>query len=839
MNVEIPELSLVVLVGVSGSGKSTFAARHFAATEVISSDVCRGLVSDDPNDQSATPAAFELVHFLAEKRLEGGRLTVIDATNVQSHARAPLVSLARKQNVLPVALVLDVPEKVCQERNKGRTDRDFAARVIKQQTSQLKRSLKSLKREGFRQIHVCRSVEEVEAVTFERTKLWNDRREDHGPFDIIGDIHGCFDELVSLLEKLGYQVNGFEVTAPENRKAVFVGDLVDRGPASPQVVRLVMGMVAAGTALCVAGNHEEKLRRKLAGKKVKVAYGLAETLEQLEAEPPEFLEESRVFMDSLISHYVLDDGKLVVSHAGLTEKLQGRASRQVRSFCLWGETTGETDEYGLPVRYEWANDYRGKAMVVYGHTPVPRATWVNGTICLDTGCVFGGELTALRYPERELVSVPAERTYYEPVKPLGPPERPHPDQLDLNDVTGKRIIDTRYHPPLTLREEHSFAALEVMSRFAVDPRLLLYLPPTMSPPETASEGEFLEHPREAFSYFRTRGLPRVICQEKHMGSRAIVLVGRTAEAIEERFGLRVERGGVIVTRTGRPFFRDGEEEASVLDRTRAALDATGAWEQLGTDWILLDAELLPWSAKAGDLVRSQYAAVGRAAHSGLAGVLGDMQRAADRGGLDPDLLDRTLRRQQASEDYVEAYRRYCWRVDSPADLRLAPFHILASEGQVHIDKPHPWHLETIRSWCQAAPEFLHETASLEVDLADEASEKAAIEWWLERTTAGSEGMVVKPLDWIVRGRKGLVQPAIKCRGREYLRIIYGPEYTEPENLERLRSRSVGRKRSLALREFALGLEALHRFVDREPLYRVHECVFGILGLETEPVDPRL
>jgi len=851
MKITLPELSLVVLVGPSGSGKSTFAKKHFKATEVLSSDRCRGLVSDDENDQKATTAAFEVLRFIASKRLAAGKLTVVDATNVQESARKPLVALAREHDCLPVAIVLNVPEKVCNERNRERSDRAFGSHVIQQQRSQLERSLRRLKGEGFRHVSVLETPEQVDAAIVERTRLWSDLRDERGPFDIIGDVHGCLDELTSLLTKLGYEVDGLPGSPaarhPAGRKAVFLGDLVDRGPDSPGVLRLVMSMVRDGTALCVPGNHDVKLMRKLQGRDVRITHGLAETLEQLASEPAAWRREIADFLDGLVSHYVLDNGQLVVAHAGLKEPFQGRASARVREFCLYGETTGETDEYGLPVRFDWAAEYRGPAFVVYGHTPVPEATWLNRTLCLDTGCVFGGRLTALRYPEKELVDVPATRTYYEPVKPLLPASeaapsvagRPYDDLLDIEDALGKRIVETRVHRTVTIREENAAAALEVMSRFAADPRWLIYLPPTMSPSETCSEGEYLEHPREAFAYFRSRGVPRVTCQEKHMGSRAIVIACRDVEAARRRFGSQDDRTGIVYTRTGRPFFPDGEVENAILGRVRAALDTAGFWDELGTDWVCLDAELLPWSAKAEELLRSQYAAVGSAATAGLSAAVSSLQAAVKRGAGDADLVARFMDRRVMTDRYVDSYRQYCWRVEDVSDLKLAPFHLLATEGRVHTDRDHLWHMETLTGLCAGSGGFLHPTATHLVDLADAESEAAGIQWWEELTARGGEGMVVKPLDWIVRGKKGLIQPALKCRGREYLRIIYGPEYTSPEHLERLRARSLGRKRSLALREFALGLEALHRFVEKEPLYRVHECVFGVLALESEPVDPRL
>lgn len=846
--IKIPHLSFVALIGPSGAGKSTFARQHFLPTEVISSDFCRGLVGDDENDQSVTKDAFEVLYFIAAKRLAAGRFTVVDATNVRPEDRKRLIALAREYHVLPAAIVFDLPERVYHERNATRADRNFGPHVIRSHVQSLHKSMRGLEREGFRNVNVLRTLEDVDGVTIERQRLWNDRRDDHGPFDIVGDVHGCLDEAVALLRQLGYTVAGTrdapEVTAPVGRRAVFVGDLVDRGPDSPGVLRLVMHMVENGTALCVPGNHDVKLMKKLRGKEVRVSHGLAETLAQLEHEPPEFRRQAADFIYSLVSHYVLDDGKLVVAHAGLKESLQGRASGAVRDFALYGETTGETDDYGLPVRYDWASEYRGQAMVVYGHTPVPEPEWVNRTICLDTGCVFGGKLTALRYPERELVSVPATRMYYEPVRPLAaegatsPPERDG-IVLDIDDVMGKRVIKPRLGRSITIREENARAALEIMSRFAVDPRWLVYLPPTMSPPATAAEGELLERPAEAFDYFRKEGVTRLVCEEKHMGSRAVVVLCRSEEVAATRFGIRGEGRGVIYTRTGRRFFESGDIEATLLDRIDHAMLSTGLWDELATDWIALDTELLPWSAKAGDLLRKQYAPTGAAGIAALrAGT--DWVKQGQAAGIELGALaDRLSVRQSAMGAYIDEYRRYCWSVSGADDLRLAPFHVLAHEGAATLQRDHAWHLALIDRLCAAAPGVFRVTQRRYVDLDDPASEQEASQWWHDITSGTSEGMVVKPVDGVVTGSKGLIQPAVKCRGREYLRIIYGPTYTEPDNLSRLRQRGLAPKRALALREFALGHEALHRFVEGEPLYRVHECVFGVLAMESEPVDPRL
>ena len=888
--ITIPELSLVLLIGASSAGKSTFARKHFKPTEILSSDFCRGLVSDDENDMDATKAAFDVLHYIAAKRLAARRLVVVDATNLKPEDRKPFVDLAREYHVLLIAIVLDPPQKVCTARNQARPDRHLPRSVIRGHIQQLRRSVRRLGRESFRYIYHLRSEAEIDSVRIERQRLWTDRRDDSGPFDIIGDLHGCCDELEELLGVLGYVRNEEEIFVhPQGRRALFLGDLVDRGPRIVDTLELIMGMCKAGSALCVPGNHDIKLIRRLRERnktekfshggrhrskisETQITHGLADTLAELDALPADEREpfEERVitFVDSLVSHFLLNDGKLVVAHAGMKEEMQGRASGAVREFALYGETTGETDVFGLPIRYDWASAYRGRATVVYGHTPVPEPEWFNHTINIDTGCVFGGKLTALRYPEKELVSVPAQRVYSEPVRPFLESEtetpqltaqQAHDDLLNIADYLQKLMIHTRLMGNVVVREENAAAALEVMTRFAVAPQWLIYLPPTMSPSATSGLPNILEHPEEAFSYYRNEGVSQIICEEKHMGSRVVIVLCRDETIALKRFGI-VDNGsvqptfdadkspetnrvqpkiGVCYTRTGRPFFSDPEMEGALLQRLHTAFDAIKFWETHETDWVCLDAELMPWSAKAQELIKEQYAPVGVAGGIALKHAADVLTQSGERGLAVQGLQGQIIQRQDSVERYRNVYRQYCWAVTSLNDLKLAPFHLLAVEGNVYTDKDHRWHLDTLKALCDADPGLLQATAYHVVAVGDEASQGGAVQWWEALTEQGAEGMVVKPYDFHPRSSRGLIQPAVKCRGREYLRIIYGPEYLLPDNLDRLKARNLGVKRRLALREFALGIEALERFVRREPLQRVHECVFGVLALESEPVDPRL
>lgn len=415
--IAIPRLALVLLVGPSGCGKSTFAGRHFLPTEVVSSDALRGMIADDEADQTASGAAFDVLHLIVEKRLQRAHFTVVDATMLTPAARLPLARIARRCHVPLVAVVLAPSLAECVANDAGRA-RVVGREVIGRQHALVEDAIRALQREDVRDVHVLRSRAEVDAARVERMAMPSDRTWDTGPFDIVGDVHGCVTELDALLRRMGWTLDGDTWRHPAGRRLAFLGDLVDRGPDSPRVLRWAMRSVAAGTAICVPGNHDDKLRRKLQGASVKVAHGLERTLEQLAAEPPGFADEVAAFIGTLPHHLILDGARLCIAHAGMKHALQGRDDARVRDFALYGDTTGEVDEFGLPVRLNWAAEYHGRRTVVYGHTPQPIPEWVNETINIDTGCAFGGALTALRWPERELVREPARERYAIPARPF-------------------------------------------------------------------------------------------------------------------------------------------------------------------------------------------------------------------------------------------------------------------------------------------------------------------------------------------------------------------------------------------------------------------------------------
>ena len=878
---ELPDFCLLLLVGASGSGKSTLAARLFAPTEVLSSDAFRAMVSDDPDCAAATGDAFALLRDLAARRLAWRRLTVVDATNLRAVDRATFVAAARAAHAPCLALLLDVPEAVCLERNRARPD-PRPAKAVKRHCAMASRAFRSLRREGFTRV-LRLAEDDIAAAAVRRVPLRTDRRADAGPFDIIGDVHGCWQELRHLLDRLGYTVSEspepglprFRLSHPEGRRIILLGDLADRGPDSPAVLQFAVDAAGAGAALCVPGNHDIKLLRHLRGREQSPDHGFAATMEQLAADPErhaELLAALPRFLDGLPSHLVLDGGALAVAHAGVKKSMLARASRGVLDFCAHGEHMGDTDDFGLRVRADWAADYDGEATVVHGHTAAPEPRWTGRTLCIDTGAVFGGSLTAFRWPERELVQVPAMQVWCEPKRPLdASPEPSHgeartdgagtavsggepasPDATDRNtmvmDPSGearfarlpdaahllaKRLFATRFGRPVSIDAGRAAAAFETLARFSADPRWLVFVAPTTATVGSSAREGWLERPEEAFAHYAQAGVSRVCVQEKHMGSRAVAVICRDAETAARRFG-DASRTGAITTKTGRPFFADPDVEADAVARLRAAAGRAGLWETLGgTGWVVIDGEMLPWLLKAGGLIRGTFAPAGCAGAEAACALEAAASAAAARGVPGASALaEMAARRGMDMAAYRSAYRPFA----ADGETRFAPFHILAAEGQCFSGEPHSWHMARAAELA-AADRFVAPTAWREVDPASPQETAAAAQWWEELCDSGREGVVVKGPCLAPSG--GSLAPSVKVRGRSALRIIYGPGYDDPATLPGLKCRATGRKRTLARIGLAIGLEGLARLAEGASMARVHEAVAGSLAVASEPVDARL
>lgn len=393
MRIDINDFCLVVLLG-EPARTAAFASRHFPTPNVIAL-----AAHEDGMLASSTRAALDT-------SLAARDLTVIDAAGASSQVRDEILKCAKHHHARVYALTAVGPSSPTR---------------------------RSLAKGNYRGVYEIKPSQDLGAIELVISPLPVDRRELQGPFDIIGDVHGCFRELCTLLERLEYEVRfkgkgsarRVRITAPENRTVIFVGDLVDRGPAAPDVLRIAMQMALDGTGYCVLGNHDIKFLRWLKGRTVRLSHGLERTVDQMKGESADFRRDVLAYLDALPIHLWLANGKLAVAHAGIKAEMLGRTSGAIAEFCLYGDHSGEKDTRGLPMRYNWALDYEGDTQVIYGHTPVPEARWQNNTLCIDTGCCFGGALTGLRWPENEIISVPARAEYVKSARPFGhPPPRP-------------------------------------------------------------------------------------------------------------------------------------------------------------------------------------------------------------------------------------------------------------------------------------------------------------------------------------------------------------------------------------------------------------------------------
>lgn len=861
--IPFPHAGIIVLVGPSNSGKTTLLRRlvdegTFLQTEIVSSDEYRTRLGDTDfmdwknrpreeadiifNDyQLLSSLAFEAMNTTIAMRCRLGKLTVVDATHLQEEYRKQYIDLADKHNVPCIAWVLDVQEETLLKRDDQR-DHPRGRQRVKQQLGQFKRSLRSIKDEGFAYTY---TLKDTDGVLFARKQ--NPLLVEIGAgLDIIGDIHGCYNEMIELLDKLGYTVdeNGL-YKHPEDRQLVSVGDVMSRGPQSLKTMIFWKKHVESGVARMIDSNHGWKIARYLGGRNVILSHGdehIATELEQYAQEAGDeaatiLKNEMKQFLLSAPSHLLFCRNgvrRVVVAHAGIRDEYIGKHSKRIQDFCRYGDTDG-MDGKGTPVRKEWYVEHESGEIIVWGHDPRPFPTVVKNTVNIDQGAVFGGSLTAYRYPEQQFVSIKAKRDYAgDPDSPLIRWERGRFSPPNLRKFVEGYAVQTELYGEVTVRGEFVKAAIDTVSHFTVPLEELVYFPPTMSPaPAVSVDENYLEHPREAFAYFRAQGVKNMVAEKKHMGSRAILLLFRNEEAALSYVGRPTL--GTIYTRTGRAFF-DRSTESEVLHKLNEDLQRADYFTKNNTDLLLLDAEIVPWNLKARELISSQYAHVAESALMDREHLL-EKLREAEQSGRDvaPWIIEMEEKLQNA-HIFREAFQKYCWDVNGLDGIKIAPFHTLAHSGQTFFDHSHIWHMEQNRKLATLSSLFM-ETEYRTV--TSEADEEQVIRWWEEMTEEGHEGIVIKPETFISRNGDKMIQPALKVRGRKYLHIIYGIDYLQPENLARLKQRKTGKKERHALMECALSKESVERFIRKEPIERVHECVLAAMSLESDPVDPRL
>lgn len=861
MEIILPYAGIVLLIGPSNSGKSTFLKQlvdkgQVLPSEIISSDEYRVRVSNvefidwahrwkDVSEslydeyQQISAEAFSLMEATIEARCRLNKITFVDATHLYPDDRKRYIELAKKHHVPVVSLVLDVDQELLLLRDKNR-ENPRGSKRIKQQYQVFKREKRFIKKEGYFATYFITVTNEVEV---NRAKSNPVHLEVENGIDIIGDIHGCYEEMIQLLEQLGYEKNAQELYVhPEGRKFLSLGDIMSRGPESLKTMNFFLRHVKEKLAYMIDSNHGWKIARWLEGKNVTLNHGDELVAREFEKyEHPDDIdrlkEELKEFLLKAPSHYVLTKNgipTLVCTHAGIKDEFVGKQSDDISDYCRYGDHEG-VDDTGRPIRKDWTIHHKTSILIVWGHDPKPKPLVINNTINIDQGVVFGGELTAFRYPEKKFVAVQAIEDYSKgqnnPLIELKK-KRLNPPNI-AKFIDGFSVL-TGELGKVEIPKQYALASIDSVSHYTVPIEEMVYIPPTMSPtPATSSIENYLEHPKEAIDYYRNMGIKRMVAQKKHMGSRGILFLFRDIEVGRKYVGR--ETLGVIYTRTGRRFF-DIETEEKVLARINKSLTNSDYFNKYRTEFILLDAEIMPWNLKAKELISSQYAHVAENAILDRSKLKGRIVNAIENNGD----LDRWLK--EYDEKLTNAlvfkgvFQKYCWEINEIDQIQIAPFHLLAHSHETYFHKPHTWHMEMNREYALMDKLFV-ETEYMVID--DEASEEEVIRWWDDMTDDGHEGIVIKPETFISKSKGRLIQPAIKVRGRKYLHIIYGMDYLQPENLTRLKKRNIGKKQKHALKEFALGIEGIERLVNGESIERVHECVLGTLSMESDPVDPRL
>lgn len=852
--------AIVLLIGPSNSGKTTLlqslvASGQLLASEIISSDDYRQLVADvDYIDLSAvekedeaivyeayqriSEQAFHALHTIVEARAKLNKVSIIDATNLRSFECANYFEIAKRNHVPVQALLFNTPKEQLLARDQLRDNPRGQKRVL-QQFNTFKYEVKAIKKEPFANLYTVQDDEEIKLIR-EPNKLTLEI--EHG-VDIIGDIHGCYDEMLALIRELGYEQRDDVYIHPAGRRLISVGDIMSRGPKSIETMQFWLKQIEAGLSYMTDSNHGWKIARWLGGKDVSLNHG-DELVEQ------EFMAYAKVhgeaatnalkarFARMLLdapSHYILTKQnitKAVVTHAGIKDHYIGKQSKRISDFCRYGDIL-QTDRTSKPVRGDWFTQHKTSELIIWGHDVNVQPFKANRTINIDQGAVFGGELTAFQYPEQTFTSVKAFANY------AGTEENP------ILEAKNKRFrppnvtqfidgftVHTRNDEQIAIPKENALAALDTFSHYTLPLEQVIYIPPTMSPtPQTSALPGYLEHPSEAFHYYKKNGITKMMAEKKHMGSRAVIFIAKNRQVAKEL--INSDNLGYITTRTGRAFFEQ-EQQQRMVEKIHAELLAKNYFEQFNTSFVLMDAEILPWNLKAQSLIDHQYETVAENAVMDRYKLI-EKLKVTEQVDVTSWLEEYTEKYQNAAR-FDAVFKNYCWSTNELSGIQIAPFHILAHSASTNFHQPHSWHMEMNQYLAENSPLFIATEYRV---IESEQDEQEVIRWWQDMTENGHEGIVIKPFNFLAYHKGKLLQPAIKVRGREYLRMIYGMDYTNKAFMKKLKQRNPSRKMKNALLEFKLGLEGISRFVSLESSTRVHECALATLALESDAIDPRL
>ncbi|MDF2606644.1 MAG: polynucleotide kinasephosphatase [Bacillales bacterium] len=845
MKMQIPHSGIVLLIGPSNSGKSTFLndlimIEVILASEVVSSDDFRLMISDidfiewknRPKDESdalqdlytrISVEAFALMDTVVEARCRLNKLTFVDATHLQHGDRKKYIDMARRNHVPIVAIVMNIPEDILLTRDSNR-DHPRGMRRVKQQYQRFIIERKSFKDEGFSLIYY---VDEYENPSIVRQKNPLELNVGGG-IDFIGDINGCYNEMISLLSKLGYRENENRLFVHSNgRKFVSIGNVMSSGPESLKSIIFLKRHVDSNLAYMVDSNNGNELAKWINEDNKSIDQKLASDFEAYKMEHgiekiEELKEELKQFLFNSPSHYVFTENGvqiLVCSHAGIKDHYIGKQSPRISEFCRGGDNNSE----------EWYLEHKINLLIVWGHYLKQYPLIENNTVNINQGAVYGGNLTAFRYPEREVVSMKSAMNYSgEEKNPLIELESMRLVPPNIHKLIDGYRIQTESFGSILVYPDLVRHAIETVSHSTIPIEQMVYIPPTTSPtPYTSRLDCYLEHPSEAFDYYRSNGVSTMIVTKKKMGNRGVLFLFKDIESAVKYTG--IESLGVIYTSNGSRFFEENVERI-LVSRIVGDLVENNYFKMYETDFVLIDVEIMPWNLKAKEQI-SLYSNISDNAMLDRTKLIEKM--VSSKNPQLHELLDEYSLKLENVKKFKGVFQTYCLKEFDMKEIQIELLNIIAHSSETFFDKPQSWHIEMGRELASYSNLFLETEFKL---VNDVESETEVIKWWEDISCSGYEGIVIKPNDDSV---EKLLQPAIKVRGRDFLRIIYGMDYLLPDNLKRLKKRNTRKKQKQAINEFSLGVEGVRRFVAGESLERVHECVLGVLAQQADQVDPRL